>query len=157
MKNETNTGITSILKAKALANTFAEQEGRRPRLLLSRLGENNHERDTKTIAVTYADLGFDVDLGPSFQASKDIAKQAVENDVHALHLSGLTRESINQVSELISSLSDYKCEYILLVVDGAPLTNQDYKTLSDLGVHIIMKPEDAISDVVIQMLTLLIE
>ncbi|MFB9052782.1 hypothetical protein ACFFVB_06780 [Formosa undariae] len=156
MKSEANVEITSVLKAKTLANTFAAQEGRRPRLLLSKIGQNNHEQDTKIIAVAYADIGFDVDLGPSFQSATDISKQAIENDVHALHLSSLTHETIHTVSEIIASLSHYGCEYILLIVDGDQLTDLDYKTLTDIGVHIIMKSSDNISDTAIQMLTLLI-
>ena len=157
MKNIDKTEKTAALKAKALTNTFANQEGRRPRILLSKLAENNHEHDTKFIASAYADMGFDVDLGPSFQSAKDISKQAIENDVHALHLSSVTHETINIIPEIIASLLSYGSDYMLLIVDGDHLSDQDCNSLLDSGVHLIIKPGILLNDVAIQILNLLIE
>ena len=156
MKSNDTTIHTSLIKAKTLANIFAEQEGRRPRVLLSKLDQEYHEYETKIIASAYADIGFDVDLGPSFQSAKDISKQAMENDVHVLHVSSLDADSIHIIPEIIESFSSYGCDDILLIVDGKNLTEVDIQTLTNYGVQLIFESDANISEVAIQILDLLI-
>ncbi|WP_159024107.1 cobalamin-dependent protein [Formosa sp. L2A11] len=140
MKSIEKTDQSSFLKAKALTDTFAEREGRRPRILLSKLEQNTHDLNIKHIASAYADLGFDVDLGPLFQSAKDISKQAIENDVHAIHLNGLIPNAIPMVAEIIEALKTYNRDDILIVLDGNHLSETDHKILYNLGVHVILRP-----------------
>ncbi|MDW5289721.1 hypothetical protein [Formosa sp. PL04] len=157
MKSNKETDKASFLKAKALSDIFATQEGRQPRLLLSKLEQKNDDHNIKFIASAYADIGFDVDLSPLFQSAKDLSKQAIENDVHVIHISYLTHDFIHKISEIIDSLSNYGCNDILVIVDGENVSEIDCKTLEDYGVAIILKSDALISDAAIQILNFLIE
>ncbi|WP_066220395.1 hypothetical protein [Formosa haliotis] len=146
----------SVTKAKELANRFADQEGRRPRLLLSKLRHHNDELELKRKASAYADIGFDVDLAPRFQSAKAIAKQAVENDVHVLYLSAIQKDDIILISEIITALLNFNCGHILVVVDSQQLSEADVKKLSNSGVAICLNSEIKINDAAIQILNILI-
>ncbi|MBP1840144.1 hypothetical protein [Formosa algae] len=152
MERTENTDQAILLQAKTLADIFATQEGRRPRLLLSNLNKADETNYEKHIATAYADIGFDVDLAPLFQNPKDIAKQAIENDVHAIHLHALTPKTTAMVSEITSSLLDYDREDILIVVDGNDLSETDNKTLNDYGVHILLQPNTSTQSAAISIL-----
>ncbi|CDF79949.1 methylmalonyl-CoA mutase [Formosa agariphila KMM 3901] len=143
-------------KAKLLVDTFAEQEGRRPRILLSNIEDEQHEHDVKIIASAYADLGFDVDLAPVFHSSQDLSKQAIENDVSALYLTSISKKSLPQILEIIVSLTNYGSEYILLVVDGTSITEDESALLSSSGVHIILNETMLVPEVAIRILNYLV-
>jgi len=128
-----------IIKARKLADRFAEIEGRRPRILVAKLGQDGHDRGAKVIATAFADLGFDVDIGPLFQTSEEAARQAVENDVHVVGISTLAGGHKTLLPELIGELKALGREDILIVVGGV-LPAQDYQFLYDCGVTAIFGP-----------------
>ncbi|WP_299781855.1 cobalamin-dependent protein [uncultured Formosa sp.] len=152
-----HTKTPSFLTAKTHADKFASQEGRRPRLLLSKVDTLNETSNEKRIASAYADIGFDVDLSPLFQNAKDIAKQAIENDVHAIHLNALSPNAIPMVAEVIEALKTYDRDDILIVIDGNHLSETDHKILYNLGVHIILKPNTTTDIAAIKILNILNE
>jgi methylmalonyl-CoA mutase len=104
--------------AKNMANTFARQEGRRPRIMIAKLGQDGHDRGAKVVATGYADIGFDVDIGPLFQTPAEAAKQAVENDVHVLGVSSLAAGHKTLVPQIIAELKRYGREDIMVIVGG---------------------------------------
>ena len=120
-------------EAKALWDIFAEQQGRRPRIMIAKMGQDGHDRGAKVVATGYADLGFDVDIGPLFQTPQEAAKQAVENDVHILGVSSLAAGHKTLVPELINALKGYGREDIMVIVGGV-IPKQDYDFLLDLEV-----------------------
>jgi len=97
----------SFKKARVLTDTFAEQDGRRPRIMIAKMGQDGHDRGAKVVATGYADLGFDVDIGPLFQTPEEAAKQAVENDVHILGVSSLAAGHKTLVPAVIKELKKY--------------------------------------------------
>lgn len=105
-------------KARVLANRFAELEGRRPRIMIAKMGQDGHDRGAKVVATGYADVGFDVDIGPLFQTPAEAAKQAVENDVHILGVSSLAAGHKTLVPEVISELKKHGREDIMVIVGG---------------------------------------
>jgi len=105
-------------KAKDLANKFAELEGRRPRIMISKLGQDGHDRGAKVVSTGYADLGFDVDIGPLFQTPKEAVKQAIENDVHILGISSLAAGHKTLVPQVIEELKKYDREDIMVIAGG---------------------------------------
>ncbi|MEP5545250.1 methylmalonyl-CoA mutase, partial [Maribacter dokdonensis] len=115
----------SFKKAQELADRFAEQDGRRPRIMVAKMGQDGHDRGAKVVATGYADLGFDVDIGPLFQTPKETAKQAVENDVHVLGISSLAGGHKTLVPEVIKELKSYGREDIMVIVGGV-VPKQDY-------------------------------
>lgn len=117
-------------KAKDLANKFAELEGRRPRIMIAKLGQDGHDRGAKVVSTGYADLGFDVDIGPLFQTPKEAVKQAVENDVHVLGISSLAAGHKTLVPQVISELKAYGREDIMVIAGGV-IPAQDYAYLFD--------------------------
>ena len=119
-------------KAKKLADNFANLEGRRPRIMISKLGQDGHDRGAKVVATGYADLGFDVDIGPLFQTPKEATKQAVENDVHILGISSLAAGHKTLVPQVIAQLKKYDREDIMVIVGGV-IPAQDYQFLFDAG------------------------
>src|SRR6056297_18459 len=145
----------SFKKAQALADTFAEQDGRRPRIMSAKMGQDGHDRGAKVVATGYADLGFDVDIGPLFQTPKEVAKQAVENDVHILGISSLTAGHKTLVPLVIEELKNYSREDILVVVGGV-IPKQDYNFLSEKGVTAIYGPGTKISEAAIEILEILL-
>ena len=143
-------------KAKELADKFAELEGRRPRIMIAKLGQDGHDRGAKVVATGYADLGFDVDIGPLFQTPKEATKQAVENDAHILGISSLAAGHKTLVPQVIAELKRYDREDIMVIVGGV-IPSQDYQFLFDAGAVGIFGPGTKIAQAAIDMLTILIE
>ncbi|RNI31170.1 methylmalonyl-CoA mutase [Rufibacter latericius] len=131
-------------KAQALADQFAEQEGRRPRIMVAKMGQDGHDRGSKVIATSFADLGFDVDLGPLFQTPEEVALQAAENDVHVVGVSSLAAGHKTLIPALISELKKLGREDILVIAGGV-IPAQDYQFLYDAGVSGVFGPGTVIS------------
>jgi len=147
---------SSFKKARQLADKFAEQDGRRPRIMIAKMGQDGHDRGAKVVATGYADLGFDVDIGPLFQTPEEAAKQAVENDVHILGVSSLAAGHKTLVPKVIQELQRYRREDIMVIVGGV-IPKQDYQYLFDAGAVAIFGPGSKISDAAIQILEILID
>ncbi len=146
----------SFKKARELADKFAEQDGRRPRIMIAKMGQDGHDRGAKVVATGYADVGFDVDIGPLFQTPKEAAKQAVENDVHILGVSSLAAGHKTLVPQVIDELKNYGREDIMVIVGGV-IPKQDYQYLFDAGAVAVFGPGTKISDAAIKILDILIE
>jgi methylmalonyl-CoA mutase len=146
----------SFNKAKAMTDQFAEQDGRRPRIMIAKMGQDGHDRGAKVVATGYADLGFDVDIGPLFQTPQEAAKQAVENDVHILGVSSLAAGHKTLVPAVIEALKSYGREDIMVIVGGV-IPKQDYQFLYDAGAVAVFGPGTKISDAAIELLDILIE
>ena len=146
----------SFAKAKSLADQFAEQDGRRPRIMIAKMGQDGHDRGAKVVATGYADVGFDVDIGPLFQTPKEAAKQAVENDVHILGVSSLAAGHKTLVPQVIEALKNYGREDIMVIVGGV-IPKQDYQYLFDAGAVAVFGPGTKISDAAIKILEILID
>jgi methylmalonyl-CoA mutase len=142
-------------KAKKLADQFAKSEGRRPRIMIAKMGQDGHDRGAKVVATGYADLGFDVDIGPLFQTAEEAAKQAVENDVHILGISSLAGGHKTLVPIVIDTLKAYGREDIMVIVGGV-IPKQDYQYLFDAGTVAIFGPGTKISETAITVLDILI-
>ena len=143
-----------FVRARALSNAFARSEGRRPRIMIAKMGQDGHDRGAKVVATAYADLGFDVDIGPLFQTPSEAAKQAVENDVHILGVSSLAAGHKTLVPEVIQALKALGRDDILVVVGGV-IPKQDYDFLYETGVVGIFGPGTRIPDAAIEILELL--
>jgi methylmalonyl-CoA mutase len=143
-------------KAKELANKFAELEGRRPRIMIAKLGQDGHDRGAKVVSTGYADLGFDVDIGPLFQTPKEAVKQAIENDVHILGISSLAAGHKTLVPQIIDELKSYGREDIMVIAGGV-IPAQDYQFLFDAGVVGVFGPGTKISKAAIEILNVLID
>jgi len=146
----------SFEKAKQLADAFAKKEGRRPRIMIAKMGQDGHDRGAKVVATGYADVGFDVDIGPLFQTPKEAAKQAVENDVHILGVSSLAAGHKTLVPQVIEELKKYGREDIMVIVGGV-IPAQDYQFLFDAGAVAVFGPGTKISDAAISILEVLLE
>jgi len=146
----------SFKKAQELADRFAEQDGRRPRIMVAKMGQDGHDRGAKVVATGYADLGFDVDIGPLFQTPKETAKQAVENDVHILGISSLAGGHKTLVPEVVKELKSFGREDIMVIVGGV-VPKQDYEFLKEAGATAVFGPGTKISDAAIQLLELLLK
>lgn len=147
---------TSFKKARELADHFAEKEGRRPRIMIAKMGQDGHDRGAKVVATGYADVGFDVDIGPLFQTPAEAAKQAVENDVHILGVSSLAAGHKTLVPEVIAELGKYDREDIMVIVGGV-IPSQDYQFLFDAGAVAVFGPGTGVSEAAIQLLEILID
>ncbi|CAM4143010.1 methylmalonyl-CoA mutase [Zobellia nedashkovskayae] len=145
----------SFKKACRLSDQFAELDGRRPRILIAKMGQDGHDRGAKVIATGYADLGFDVDIGPLFQTPAEVAKQAVENDVHVLGVSSLAGGHKTLVPEVISELKKYGRDDIMVVVGGV-IPKQDYPFLFKSGAIAVFGPGTKITEAAILVLEILI-
>ncbi|MFT3795575.1 methylmalonyl-CoA mutase [Flavobacterium sp.] len=145
----------SFGKAKQLADAFAQQEGRRPRIMIAKMGQDGHDRGAKVVATGYADVGFDVDIGPLFQTPAEAAKQAVENDVHILGVSSLAAGHKTLVPQVIEELKKYGREDIMVIVGGV-IPAQDYQYLFDAGAVAVFGPGTKISEAAIKILEILI-
>ena len=143
-------------EARDLANKFAELEGRRPRIMIAKLGQDGHDRGAKVVATGYADLGFDVDIGPLFQTPLEAAKQAVENDVHILGISSLAAGHKTLVPKVIAELKKYEREDIMVIVGGV-IPAQDYQFLFDAGAVGVFGPGTKIAQAAIDLLKVLID
>ncbi|SEQ09298.1 methylmalonyl-CoA mutase [Flavobacterium urocaniciphilum] len=146
----------SFEKAKQLANDFAKKEGRRPRIMIAKMGQDGHDRGAKVVATGYADVGFDVDIGPLFQTPAEAAKQAVENDVHILGVSSLAAGHKTLVPQVIEELKKYGREDIMVIVGGV-IPAQDYQYLFDAGAVAVFGPGTKISEAAISILEVLIQ
>jgi methylmalonyl-CoA mutase len=143
-------------EATELIDKFAELEGRRPRIMIAKLGQDGHDRGAKVVATAYADLGFDVDIGPLFQTPKEAVKQAIENDVHILGISSLAAGHKTLVPQVISELNKYEREDIMVIVGGV-IPTQDYQFLFDCGAVGVFGPGTKIAQAAIDMITILID
>jgi methylmalonyl-CoA mutase len=145
----------SFEKAKQLANAFAKKEGRRPRIMIAKMGQDGHDRGAKVVATGYADVGFDVDIGPLFQTPQEAAKQAVENDVHILGVSSLAAGHKTLVPQVIAALKEFGREDIMVIVGGV-IPAQDYQFLFDSGAVAVFGPGTKISEAAISILEVLL-
>ncbi|PWN05592.1 methylmalonyl-CoA mutase [Rhodohalobacter mucosus] len=143
-------------KAKELADRFERQEGRRPRIMVAKMGQDGHDRGAKVIATSFADLGFDVDIGPLFQTPEEAAKQAVENDVHILGVSSLAAGHKSLVPKVIDELKQLGREDIMVIVGGV-IPNQDYSFLYEHGVAAVFGPGTVIPEAAQKILHILID
>ncbi|WP_459926249.1 methylmalonyl-CoA mutase [Flavobacterium covae] len=146
----------SFEKARQLADEFAKKEGRRPRIMIAKMGQDGHDRGAKVVATGYADVGFDVDIGPLFQTPQEAAKQAVENDVHILGVSSLAAGHKTLVPQVIEELKKYGREDIMVIVGGV-IPAQDYEFLFEAGAVAVFGPGTKISDAAITILEVLLE
>ena len=143
-------------KAVALAEQFAKTNGRRPRIMVAKMGQDGHDRGAKVVATGYADIGFDVDIGALFQTPAEVAKQAVENDVHILGVSSLAAGHKTLVPQVIKELQQLDREDIMVIVGGV-IPHQDYQFLYDAGVLGVFGPGTSIPVAAIQLLEILLE
>ncbi|MDC6362839.1 MULTISPECIES: methylmalonyl-CoA mutase [Flavobacteriaceae] len=146
----------SFVRARKMADEFATQEGRRPRIMVAKMGQDGHDRGAKVVATGYADLGFDVDIGPLFQTPAEVAKQAVENDVHVLGISSLAGGHKTLVPEVVQELKEQGREDIMVIVGGV-IPKQDYQHLLDRGAVAVFGPGTKISDAAIEILKILMD
>ena len=149
-------GDDKFAKAQTMANEFEKIEGRRPRIMIAKMGQDGHDRGAKVVATGYADIGFDVDMGPLFQTPAEAARQAVENDVHILGVSSLAAGHKTLVPQVIQELEKLGRPDIMVVVGGV-IPPQDYQFLYDAGAAAIFGPGTIVSESAIKMLELLIE
>ena len=145
----------SFNKAQKLADKFAEIEGRRPRIMVAKIGQDGHDRGAKVVSTSFADLGFDVDIGPLFQTPKEAAKQAVENDVHILGISSLAAGHKTLVPYVIEELKQLGRKDILVVAGGV-IPSQDYDYLFKSGVSGIFGPGTVIAEAASKILEIMI-
>jgi len=146
---------SDFIKAKEMANKFATIEGRRPRIMIAKIGQDGHDRGAKIVATGYADIGFDVDIGPLFQTAKESAKQAVENDVHILGVSSLAGGHKTLVPKVIEYLKQYGRQDIMVIVGGV-IPPQDYEALFNSGATAVFGPGTKISEAAITVLEILL-
>ena len=143
-------------KTLKLVNSFAKKYGRRPRIMIAKMGQDGHDRGAKIIATAYADLGFDVDIGPLFQTPEETAKQAIESDVHILGISSLAAGHKTLVPKLIKSLKLHNREDIIVIVGGI-IPSNDHKFLKKIGVKGIYGPGTKISLAAEEILSLIMK
>ena len=143
-------------KAREASDAFAKKEGRRPRIMVAKMGQDGHDRGAKVVATSFADLGFDVDMGPLFQTPKEAAKQAVENDVHILGVSSLAAGHKTLVPAVLQSLKELGREDIMVIVGGV-IPAQDYEFLYNQGVAGIFGPGTPIAKAAGAILELMLE
>lgn len=147
---------TDFTKARELADKFEVKDGRRPRIMVAKMGQDGHDRGAKVIATSFADIGFDVDIGPLFQTPDEAAKQAVENDVHIIGISSLAAGHKTLVPQVMESLKNYGREDIMVIVGGV-IPEQDYDFLWETGVAGIFGPGTKISKAAQDILKVLLE
>jgi methylmalonyl-CoA mutase len=144
----------NFAKAREMAARFAEREGRQPRIMIAKLGQDGHDRGAKVVATGYADIGFDVDMGPLFQTPEEAARQAVENDVHILGVSSLAAGHKTLVPQVVNALKKLGREDILVIVGGV-IPAQDYQELYDAGAVAVFGPGTPVALCAVRMLELL--
>jgi methylmalonyl-CoA mutase len=143
----------SFEEAKQLADAFSKQEGRRPRIMIAKMGQDGHDRGAKVVATAFADIGFDVDIGPLFQTPAETAKQAMENDVHILGVSSLAAGHKTLVPQLIEELKKQGREDIMVIVGGV-IPPHDYQFLFDAGAAAVFGPGTNSSKIAVKILSL---
>ncbi|MDR2066130.1 MAG: methylmalonyl-CoA mutase [Prevotellaceae bacterium] len=146
---------TDFEKAKKLVEEFAKKEGRQPRIMVAKLGQDGHDRGAKVVATGYADMGFDVDMGPLFQTPAEAAKQAVENDVHVVGVSSLAAGHKTLVPQIIAELEKLDRGDIIVICGGV-IPAQDYQALYDAGAAAIFGPGTSVSLAAIKIMELLL-
>jgi len=146
----------AFAKAQELANQFAELDGRRPRIMVAKMGQDGHDRGAKVVATGYADIGFDVDIGPLFQTPAEAARQAAENDVHILGVSSLAAGHKTLVPQVIEALKNLGRPDIMVIVGGV-IPQQDYDFLFEAGAAAVFGPGTKISEAAIALLQIMIE
>lgn len=151
-----NKGDMYFEEARRLAQAFEDKEGRRPRIMIAKMGQDGHDRGAKVVATGYADMGFDVDMGPLFQTPAEAARQAVENDVHVLGVSSLAAGHKTLVPEVIAELKKLGREDIMVIVGGV-IPAQDYAYLHEAGVVGIFGPGSSVSKAAVEILKILLE
>src|SRR6202522_3949495 len=144
-KREASTMSNRVEKVQTLIDAFEDAEGRRPRILVAKIGQDGHDRGQKVIASAFADVGFDVDIGPLFATADEAARQAVENDVHILGLSSLAAAHLTAVPELKAALKKQGRDDIMIIIGGV-VPPQDYDALYKAGAEAIFPPGTVISD-----------
>ena len=143
-------------KAKELCEQFAKKEGRQPRIMIAKLGQDGHDRGAKVVTTGYADIGFDVDMGPLFQTPEEAAKQAVENDVHVVGVSSLAAGHKTLVPQIVEELKKLGREDIVVIVGGV-IPHQDYDFLYQRGAAAIFGPGTPVTDAAIKILEILLD
>lgn len=151
-----NSQNNDFKEAQKLADEFAEEEGRRPRIMVAKMGQDGHDRGAKVVATAYADMGFDVDVAPLFQTPEEVAKQAVENDVHILGISSLAAGHKTLVPQVIEELKKLGREDVIIVVGGV-IPQQDYEFLYKNGADEIFGPGTNLQTSAIKILNRLLE
>ncbi|PZX59175.1 methylmalonyl-CoA mutase [Algoriphagus ratkowskyi] len=146
----------SFKTAITLSDEFAKLEGRRPRIMVAKMGQDGHDRGAKIIATGFADMGFDVDIGPLFQTPAEVAQQAIENDVHIVGASSLAAGHKTLVPQLIEALKELGREDIMVVAGGV-IPAKDYQFLKDAGVFAVFGPGTVLSEAASEILKKLIE
>lgn len=149
-------GDAQFIKAQKLADEFEGIEGRRPRILIAKMGQDGHDRGAKVIATSFADMGFDVDIGPLFQTPQEVARQAMENDVHLVGVSSLAGSHKTLIPDLIHALTKFGRSDIHIVVGGV-IPPQDHEFLLDQGVIAVFGPGTVISEAAIDILEKLMD
>jgi methylmalonyl-CoA mutase len=140
-----------VIEAKKLTDEFAKKEGRRPRIMIAKMGQDGHDRGAKVVATAYADMGFDVDMGPLFQTPEETARQAVENDVHIIGMSSLAAGHKTLLPQLIEELKKLGREDIIVIVGGV-IPAQDYDFLYKHGATAIFGPGTKIPEAAITIM-----
>jgi len=144
-----------FIEARNLADEFSKLEGRRPRIMVAKMGQDGHDRGAKVISTSFADMGFDVDIGPLFQTPAEVAKQVVENDAHILGISSLAAGHKTLVPQVIEELKKLGAEDVIVVVGGV-IPAQDYDFLYQAGATAIFGPGTVISEAAKQILTIML-
>ncbi|MGL5545827.1 MAG: methylmalonyl-CoA mutase family protein, partial [Tannerellaceae bacterium] len=145
-----------FVRACELAEAFAKKEGRQPRIMIAKMGQDGHDRGAKVVATGYADCGFDVDMGPLFQTPAEAARQAVENDVHVMGVSSLAAGHKTLVPQVIEELKKLGREDIIVIAGGV-IPAQDYDFLYQAGVSAIFGPGTSVSKAACQILEIMLE
>jgi methylmalonyl-CoA mutase len=148
---EVGADMIDVTEARRLTDELAELEGRRPRILVAKVGQDGHDRGQKVIATAFADLGFDVDVGPMFSTPEEVAQQAVENDVHVVGVSSLAAGHLTLVPALKEALDELGRSDIIIVVGGV-IPPQDYDALRDAGAAHIFGPGTVIAVAAVELL-----
>ena len=143
-------------EAVKMADEFAKMEGRRPRIMVAKMGQDGHDRGAKVVATGYADIGFDVDMGPLFQTPAEAAKQAVENDVHVVGASSLAAGHKTLIPQLIEELKKLGREDIMVIAGGV-IPAQDYDFLYQAGVAAIFGPGTSVAKAAVEMMKILLD
>jgi methylmalonyl-CoA mutase len=150
-REEAGAGVDAIERARAATAEFEEAQGRRPRILVAKMGQDGHDRGQKVLATAFADLGFDVDVGPLFQTPAEVARQAVEADVHVVGVNSLAAGHLTLVPELRDELAKQGRPDIMIVVGGV-IPPQDFDALREAGAAAIYPPGTVIAEAALELL-----
>jgi methylmalonyl-CoA mutase len=151
-RKEIGEASESLVQAQAMVDAFEETDGRKPRILVAKMGQDGHDRGQKVIATAFADIGFQVDIGPLFSTPEEVARQAVENDVHVVGVSSLAAGHLTLVPALRAALEAEGRSDIMIAVGGV-VPPQDFQALLDMGAAIIFPPGTVIADAAMRLLT----